>query len=43
MYLETSPIFFLHDMLIYKFINDMYKHIDLLNMLVFGLNFKTCN
>jgi hypothetical protein len=43
MYLETSPMFFFDDMLIYKSVSDLYRHIDLVNMLVFGLNFKSCN
>jgi len=39
----ASPIFFLDDMLRCKFMNYLYRHIDLVNMLVFYLNFKTCN
>ncbi len=39
----ASPIFFPDDMLSYKFMSELYKHIDLVNMLIFGLNFQTCN
>jgi len=39
----ARPIFFPDGMLRYKSMSDMYKHIDLVNMLIFGLNFKTCN